>query len=111
MAAKRYKLNNKLAEPFSRNNEFQFKIRFSRKEGESIRHVSYQKCPVITIQFNGVIQTKDEIAQKYIAAFKVPLNTYRNGHNRESGFFFKDVTDETDDYDLDLDPIFDSVEL
>lgn len=111
MSTKRYELNQNLAAPFARSNKFSFKVRFSRKMNGGTVNISYQKCPVITIPINGIIQTSNEIAQVYIEAFCVPTNTYRNGENRLQGNFFSEVTEETEDFDLDLDPIFDSVEL
>lgn len=112
MPTMRFKVDQKLAAPFARDGKFSFLTSFGRQQEDgSLRVISEKKCPVLTIPNGGIVQTSNEIAILIIAGMIVPTNTERNGKKREPGKFFSDVTDSESEYDLDLDPIFDSVEV
>ena len=108
----RFKLNSKLAKPFIRDGKYSFQVSFNRYlENGGLRVINYRKCPILTIPGNGIVQTSNEIAVLMIAGMIVPDKTKRNGKSRESGRFFSDVTDTKKDFDLNLDPIFDNVQV
>lgn len=108
-AAKRYLLTEK-AVPFVRGGEFSFRIRFDQPTETGRVILRRDKCPIITINEGNVVQTTNVTAQKMLERFIVPQNTIRNGQKHEEGNIFEDVTGSQEDFDLDLDPIFESVE-
>lgn len=107
---KLYRLIPAIAAPYMRGGTFSFKVAFDRV-ADSIRRVSKDRCPIITIQPNDVLQTENETIQRVIERFHSPQKTERNGSKRPEGFFFEDVTDTETEYDIDLDEIVDAIEI
>lgn len=108
MAIKKYRVTPKAA-PFLRGGDFSFRVRFSQPQsGGGIKILSKDKCPILTVKQQGVVQTSNEVAQRMIENFKVPTITRRNNVGFEDGAIFEEYSGPLD-ADLNLDPIFESV--
>jgi hypothetical protein len=107
---KLYRLNAELAAPFLRAGQFSFRVAFDRLLADNkIKIMQRSQCPVITINPDSILQTENETAQRMIEKFIVPTKTVRNGETRAAGNLFVDVTATENEYDIDLDVIFDGV--
>jgi hypothetical protein len=110
MALKRYKLKPHAA-PFARPEPggapmLKFRIRFGIPiSGGRTRVAVKEKCPLVGLRLNEIIQTGNEVAQFFIEHFTAPNNTKRGGVAREGGLLFEDVTATEPDFDLNLDPL------
>jgi len=108
---KRYRMEARLAAPFSRKGQFSFRVSYGLPlPGGGNVIVNQTKCPVITLPVGGVVSTSNFTAQTMIENFKTPTKTVRNGARREAGFLFTDVTGETEpgDEDVNLDSLLPS---
>jgi hypothetical protein len=107
---KLYALNQAVAEPFMRDGQFSFRVAFDKTNltGPLVVY-GKNKCPVISMAPDDVLQCENETAQRMIENFIAPNNTLRNGVARTGGKMFADVTGTENQYDIDLDAIFDAV--
>jgi len=105
MALKKYKLNPRSNQFIHGGDDFMFKIRFTRMEGEVTVYVSPKNGPLVIVPRNGVVSSTSDEVQRQLAAYMVPTITKRNGQGYEPGLMFDDITGGPQPVDVDLDEI------
>ena len=119
MAVKRYEMTPVTQAFMRRNagrakqgvNPFTFRLRFERVVGDSRHLLAPSRCPLIDLFPGEIVQTSNPTAQRMLEAYEAPTSAVRRGVPNPKGNMFEDVTDLTDEFAVDLDKIFDSVEV
>lgn len=108
VSVKLYQLDAAVAHPFVENGKFSFRVGFNSERNGVFTIHPKNRCPVISVETDDILQTENETAQRFIEGFSVPQSTERNGNKHASGKFFSDVTKRENSYSIDLDEIFNS---
>lgn len=103
--AKRYKLTQEVIDSwYTQSGKFSFKVGFDKDDGKCI--CGPGMCKTITVKDTDVIQTTNDIAQKYLANFRIPQGVTRDGVKPPAGPVWIDVTATQPTANVDIDPYF-----